>query len=207
MPRKNPKQTFEGNPHVGIVEIPEDHRQRAFLVLVDSENLEDMTDAILGFVWFSDPMELWDQEDDHITPFVRAIQVAAEKGYGPLLYESAFMFQAESENWIMPGTSTSKAARAVWKRFRRRKDVQNIDVWEGATTFDGETISRQWYPELDALYWYDAPPEEQEARARAVERGEDWFDEMVDKWSLSHREMLTLLFEDGSAFFASKVRN
>jgi hypothetical protein len=48
-------------------------------------------------------------------------EAAAKKGYGPLMYELAM---SDFENGLMPDrTSTSAAARNIWKVFNQRTDV------------------------------------------------------------------------------------
>lgn len=74
----------------------------------------------------------------------RISEVAAEKGYGPLLYE-AVMYEI-GEDWLAPDNrSVSDSAKRIWNKFFNRPDVEKLMAPQGATRHFPEDVSLNSY--------------------------------------------------------------
>lgn len=79
----------------------------------------------------------------------RIREVAAEKGYGPLLYEA--VMNEIGEDWLAPdATSVSVSAKNIWKRFYDREDVQKEPAPKGSTKHFPEDYFLQYYYRLSS---------------------------------------------------------
>lgn len=86
----------------------------------------------------------------------KVISVAAEKGYGPLMYEIA----SSLGGWLTSDIDVKPRAEAVWKRFYDRKDVQKkfLKTKEPPNKGDWGLDVRPYPPKQDPLmYAYSIP--------------------------------------------------
>jgi hypothetical protein len=86
----------------------------------------------------------------------KVISVAAEKGYGPLMYEIA----SSLGGWLTSDIDVKPGAEAVWKRFYDRKDVEKkfLKTKEPPNKGDWGLDVRPYPPKQDPLmYAYSIP--------------------------------------------------
>lgn len=69
------------------------------------------------------------QKSDNCKPYSVVRASAAEKGFGPLMYEIAL--SSGIAGLIPDNNGTSASARNVWRKFYEREDVEVIDIPEG----------------------------------------------------------------------------
>lgn len=124
----------------------EENNSGASLTLYNPKNKE--TYATITFI-------------SHISegPFHWVSGVAAEKGFGPLIYELAFMYIHEQNSKLMPSRDGNVRGGAfnVWEKMYKRNDVNKIefDVENNNFRFDIITGEESRTTPEERLGWFD----------------------------------------------------
>ncbi len=134
---------------------------------------------------------------------------AAQKGYGPLMYELAM---SDFENGLMPDrTSTSMAARNVWKVYNTRADV-------GKKPFDDKKQPKTPPKEDDCQLIPDFDGEEAYLNQAYVGRGDPSkgalmqnhakaLKDVATSMGQSEQDIAQIIFSMGDEYFGTRYRD
>lgn len=135
---------------------------------------------------------------------------AAQKGYGPLMYELAM---SDFENGLFPDRlSTSDAARNVWKKYNQRGDVQKkpfddvknpktapkVDDCKLIPDFDGEEAY------LNQAYVGHGDPG---GKAQMMQLHRDSVPTVAEKLAMPTNEVEQAIFHMGDEYFGTRYRD
>lgn len=99
--------------------------------------------------------------------FYYVIAVAAEKDFGPLMYELAMMYVNDKHTNMLTPTRSGDirgAAWSVWERMFKREDIKKdkLDITDNNFRFDLITGEKDEISPEEKLKWFDeASPDEQ----------------------------------------------
>ncbi len=135
---------------------------------------------------------------------------AAQKGYGPLMYELAM---SDFENGLFPDRlSTSDAARNVWKKYVQRGDVAKKpfdDVKAPKTPPKGDDC--KMIPDFDGeeAYLNQAYIGHGDAggKAQMMQLHKDTIATVADKYQMPPNEVEIAVFHMGDEYFGSRYRD
>lgn len=113
----------------------------------------------------------------HVTegPFHWVSGVAAEKGFGPLIYELAFMYVHQNNSKLMPSRDGNVRGGAfnVWKKMYKRGDVDKIefDVEDSNFRFDIITGEETDTTPEERIEWFNEFSDEEKFALKVFNSG------------------------------------
>lgn len=110
----------------GMALIVKETGSQVDYVLYSIEGLKKRLDGDKNSKYICGVIQVWKHPDDEYDGATEVNKVAAEKGFGPLMYDIVL---ADSPNGVIPDrTGTKKAAQTVWHKYAARSDIQSEEI-------------------------------------------------------------------------------
>jgi hypothetical protein len=133
----------------------------------------------------------------------KVISVAAEKGYGPLMYEIA---SSLGGGWLTSDIDVKPGAEAIWKRFYDRKDIEKkfLKSKEPPNKGDWGLDVRPYPPKQDPLmYAYSIPMKK--STSKLMNSHKQFASLIETNFELEKEDFEKMLETLGKNYFSSRI--